>query len=240
MTRRRQSPDREVFSDAGFHAYRADAYARAGRDADALANAQTAFALLTHAPQVMTGAWAQLVLQPVDTELAYGLILPILKKGRTDRHFADALAAFTALPIQDYHSYSNRSAVINSLGDHTGALQENERALALAPSDPQVLNNQCFELAELGRGNDALPVLRASGANGARRGAGTQLVRGGACRGGALQRGQSRTRDGPRTGSGAARLSAAADLHAGALSFSRWTAASAPAPDAGRFPSCRR
>ena len=156
MTRRRQNPDREVFSDAGFHAYRADAYARAGRDADALANAQTAFALLTHAPQVMTGAWAQLVLQPVDTELAYGLILPILKKG-DDRHFADALAAFTALPIQDYHSYSNRSAVIDSLGDHTGALQENERALALAPSDPQVLNNQCFELAELGRGNDALP-----------------------------------------------------------------------------------
>src|SRR5262249_30673765 len=37
----------QIYSDASFHAYRADAYAHMGRDAEALANSQTAFAILT-------------------------------------------------------------------------------------------------------------------------------------------------------------------------------------------------
>jgi tetratricopeptide (TPR) repeat protein len=144
----------QIYSDPSFHAYRADAYARVGRDADALANAQTAWQLLTRPPDSMRADLA--ASPPSDPEVVYGLILPILKKGG-DPHFAEARAAFEALPIQDYHSYANRSAVIDQLGDHEAALRQNAQALALAPNDPQVLNNQCYFLAELGRGNEALP-----------------------------------------------------------------------------------
>jgi tetratricopeptide (TPR) repeat protein len=144
-----------VYSDAGFHAYRADAYARAGRPEDALTNARIAWQLMTH-DRVVSPQLAHLAAeQPVDPETVYGLILPILKQGN-DPHFNDALAAFNALPESDWISYANHSAVLDQLGDHQGALRENTRALALAPNEPGALNNQCYVLAELGRGAEAL------------------------------------------------------------------------------------
>lgn len=145
-----------VYSDAGFHAYRADAYARVGRDADALANAQTAWQLMTHDPAVNPTLAHLAAQQPVDPEVVYGLILPVLKKGN-DPHFAAALAAFSALPENDWVSHVNHGAVLDQLGDHDGALRESTQALALAPNEPAALNAQCYMLAKDGRGADALP-----------------------------------------------------------------------------------
>jgi tetratricopeptide (TPR) repeat protein len=146
----------QVFSDAAFHAYRADAYHHVGRAQDALSNAQTAFALISHSLNPSNDAWAQLSALPADPETVYGLILPILKEGH-DPHFDAALAAFNALPNVDWMSHANHAAVLDQLGDHAAALRENTQALALQPEHPQVLNTQCFVLAELDRGHEALP-----------------------------------------------------------------------------------
>lgn len=145
-----------IYSDAGFHAYRADAYQRVGRTQEALTNAQTAWAILSHSPSVSPAILAQADSTPIDIEMVYGLILPILKDAH-DASYETALAAYNALPAVDWMSYANRAVVLEELGDHAGALRANTQVLAAQPDQPQVLNTQCAVLAELGRGSEALP-----------------------------------------------------------------------------------
>lgn len=151
-----------VYADAEFHALRADAYRRVGRDEAALEDARLAYALVTHAPPpglTPPDLWAKLVAAPADRELVYALILPILKAGG-DPHFSVALTTFNALPAADWISYANRAALLMELGDLPNALDMNAHALALNPDHPQVLNSQCYILALAHRGAEALPYCQ--------------------------------------------------------------------------------
>jgi len=146
----------QIFSDASFHAYRADAYNHVGRTQEALANAHTAWLLLSNSPEVAPEIRAEEARAVFDPEVVYGLILPILKAGH-DPNFAAALAAYSALPSGDWQSHANRAATLDTLGDQAGALRENTQAMAQQPDNPQILNTQCYVLAELNRGHEALP-----------------------------------------------------------------------------------
>jgi Flp pilus assembly protein TadD len=146
----------QIYSDASFHAYRGDAYNHVGRTQEALANARTAWLLLSNSPEVAPEIRAEESRAVFDPEVVYGLILPILETGH-DPYFAAALAAYSALPSGDWQSHANRAATLDNLGDQVGARRENTQALAAQPDNPQVLNTQCYVLAELNRGHEALP-----------------------------------------------------------------------------------
>src|SRR5262249_2782822 len=147
-----------LYSDPSFHAFKADAYNHVGRTSEALENARLAWRFLNN-PSSLPPEWRRVEtesLAHIDVEAVYGLILPILKAGKNPA-FAPALAAYAALPLGDWQDYANRAAALVDMGDKDNALRINTQALALQPENPQILNTQCYVLAELGRGQEALP-----------------------------------------------------------------------------------
>jgi tetratricopeptide (TPR) repeat protein len=136
-----------LFSDAAFHAYRADTYSHLGRKAEALREARAAL-------KILGGKIA--IARPIDPEIVYERIIPILKDAG-DPDFAPTLAAYKALPARDWMGYANRAAVLGKIGDYSGALAANAEAMKLQPSHPAVLNTACYFLAKSGRPAEALP-----------------------------------------------------------------------------------
>lgn len=137
-----------MVSDAAFHAFRADAYSHVGRDADALKDAKISL-------QVLGGKF-NAAARPVDPEMVYERVLPILKAAN-DPNFAPALAAYLATPARDWISYANRAGVLGKMGDAEGAVAANAEAMKAQPEHPAILNNACYFLAKAGRPAEALP-----------------------------------------------------------------------------------
>ena len=143
-----------VWSDASFHAYRAVTYDHVGRTAEAIANARTALAMLRGDASIPANIRAEAA--NVDVETTYALILPLLHKAN-DSQYASARDAYLALPAKDWIDWANRATVLQLLGDLAAALETNQRALALEPDQPPLLNSECYFLALARRASEALP-----------------------------------------------------------------------------------
>ena len=145
-----------VWSDVWLHAFRGDTYQQVGRDKDAVADARTAWLILSDDP-----AWeaARRMSGPVDEDgrrFLLSLILPILKKGR-DSTFNEAFAAFRALPVKDVEGHATLALVLEQLGDLSGALEASLVAVKAEPANPGYLNNHCYILVRAGRPAEGLP-----------------------------------------------------------------------------------
>lgn len=145
-----------VWSDVWLHAFRADTYQQVGRDKDAVADARTAWLILSDDP-----AWeaARRMSGPVDEDgrrYLLSLILPILKKGR-DPVFDEAFAAFRALPVKDVEGHATLALVLEQLGDFEGALEASLVAVKAEPANAGYLNNHCYILVRAGRPAEGLP-----------------------------------------------------------------------------------
>ena len=146
----------EVWSDVWLHAFRGDTYQQVGRDKEAVADARTAWLILSDDP-----AWEaqRRMTGPVDEEgrrYLLSLILPILKTGR-DPVFEEAFAAFRVLPVKDADGYGSLALVLEQLGDFDGALEASLVAVKAAPTNPGYLNNHCYILVRAGRPAEGLP-----------------------------------------------------------------------------------
>lgn len=144
---------RHVSSDASFHAYRAATYDHVGRTAEALSDARTALAMLRKDPSIPAEIRDDAA--NVDVEAVYVLILPILRRAN-DAQYASAREAYLASPAGDWIDWANRATALQQLGDPVAALDANQRALALAPDQPSLLNAECYFLALAGRPREAL------------------------------------------------------------------------------------
>lgn len=142
----------KLFSDGRFHASRAYAYDRVGRNAEALADAKVALAVMRG--QSFDGVQSSPEVN--DPEVLFAYILPILKRAG-DVEYAAAASAYQALPARDWISYANRAAVLIEIEDFNGATVANEAALALEPNHPAVLNNACYLATRSGRPAEGLP-----------------------------------------------------------------------------------
>jgi len=145
-----------VWSDVWLHAFRGDTYQQVGRDKDAVADARTAWLILSDDP-----AWeaARRMGGPVDEDgrrFLLSLILPILKKGR-DSTFDEAFAAFRALPVKDVGGHATLALVLEQLGDFNGALEASLVAVKAEPANAGYLNNHCYILVRAGRPAEGLP-----------------------------------------------------------------------------------
>lgn len=145
-----------VWSDVWLHAFRGDTYQQVGRDKDAVADARTAWLILSDDP-----AWeaARRMSGPVDEDgrrYLLSLILPILKKGR-DPVFDEAFAAFRALPVKDVEGHATLALVLEQLGDFNGALEASLVAVKAEPANAGYLNNHCYILVRAGRPAEGLP-----------------------------------------------------------------------------------
>jgi|GEM_PF-1140174 len=145
-----------MYSDPLYHANYAATLQQVGRSEDALVQARMALAVLQNAPDVPEAVRTSVGAHPVDRDLVYAGILPVLH-ANDDPQTEAAMAAFIALPAQDWVSWANRAAVMLEIGDYPTALQANERALRMESAHPAVQNNQCYILVKLERANDALP-----------------------------------------------------------------------------------
>jgi tetratricopeptide (TPR) repeat protein len=145
-------PGQQLFSDIRLHAYRGEAYARVGRDAEALGDAKIVLRLLSG--ERLPGFPAQQ--PPYDRVEVLGRVLPILKKAN-DPGYPAALSQFKASPAADWYDYANRAATLTTVGDIEGALAANAQALSAAPNEPAVLNNGCYLFAKAGRPAEGLP-----------------------------------------------------------------------------------
>ncbi len=145
-----------MYSDAGYHANYAATLSQVGRDADALVQARAALALIDNAPSLPAEVRRRAAGVPVDRELVYAAIVPVLHHARDPQADA-AMRAYMALPAQDWVSWANRAAVFLEIGDYATALEANGRALQLERRHPAVLNNQCYILVQLARAGEALP-----------------------------------------------------------------------------------
>lgn len=144
-------PNRRIESDSVFHALRAHAFERVGRLEEALADAQLAASILagggpTQIPEIQRNP---------DPELAYVHLLPVLGRAG-DATLESALAAYLALPADDFFTLGNRAVVLMELGQLDAALATNERAMALQPHHPAIQNSQCYILTLMGRAAEGL------------------------------------------------------------------------------------
>jgi len=138
----------KLFSDASFHAFRASAYDRVGRNAEAISDARVAVGLMR--------AHGFKASEANDPEALFPYILPILKRSK-DVDYAPALSVYQALPVRDWISHANRASVLIELEDFAGAAVSNDAALRLEPGHPAVLNNACYLATRSGRPADGLP-----------------------------------------------------------------------------------
>jgi Flp pilus assembly protein TadD len=145
----------QLFSDVTFHAYRAVAYWHVGRQEDAQRDAVIAHRMLRRDPSLRMSP-QQYIPPGLQEDVIYAFILPVLHTGDPQR-FRAALREFIALPAIDWTSYANRAAVMQEIGDLSGAVEMSSRALAMAPDEPGVLNNHCYILYSAGRAAEALP-----------------------------------------------------------------------------------
>ncbi len=146
----------EVWSDVWLHAFRADTYQQVGREKDAVADARTAWLILSDDP---AHAAARRMTGPVEEEgrrFLLSLILPILKTGR-DSTFEEAFASFRALPVKDVEGHSTLALVLEQLGDFDGALEASLVAVKAEPTNAGYLNNHCYILVRAGRPAEGLP-----------------------------------------------------------------------------------
>lgn len=147
---------RLMYSDPGFHANYAATLAQVGRDADALVQAHMALALLDNAESVPAEVRRLTQNAPIDREIVYATILPVLHEAEDPQ--ADAvMRAYLALPARDWVSWANRAAVFLTIRDYASALEANGRAMQQEPRHPAVLNNQCYILVQMARAEAALP-----------------------------------------------------------------------------------
>ncbi len=148
--------DETVWSDVWMHAFRGDTYQQVGRDKEAVADARTAWLILSDDP-----AWeeARRLSGPVDEDgrrFLLSLILPILKKGR-DATFDAAFASFRALPVKGVEGHATLALVLEQLGDFSGALEASLVAVKAEPTNAGYLNNHCYILVRAGRPAEGLP-----------------------------------------------------------------------------------
>lgn len=144
-----------LYSDPSFHAFRGDAYLHVGRLPEALEDARTAYAMLAH-PETLPAGWrAENASNPVDADVVFALIIPILKRGQ-DVNYAAALETYRKLPVDDWSVLARRAGVFEQIGENDLAVQTSTQVLAMQPDDPGVLNNHCVILAETGHAQDAL------------------------------------------------------------------------------------
>jgi tetratricopeptide (TPR) repeat protein len=145
-------PGKTVMSDVYFHAFRAGAYQHVGRKDEAYKDARFALDILSAKP----GLPPEIARADGDREPIYVAILPILKES-ADPDYASALAAFLALPVNDWIGWSNRAAILSEIGELGAAAEASAAALKLNPTHPAVLNNHCYMLAMSGDPAGALP-----------------------------------------------------------------------------------
>ncbi len=146
----------QVWSDVWLHAFRGDTYQQVGRDKDAVADARTAWRILSDDPAY---AGPRELSGPIDEDgrrFVLTLVLPILKKGR-DPDFEPAFAAFRALPLKDVAAHGDLALVLEQLGDFDGALQASLVAVKAEPTNAGYLNNHCYILVRAGRAAEGLP-----------------------------------------------------------------------------------
>lgn len=150
-----------LFSDAQYHANYAAALDQVGRDAEALAQARMALAVLRGVPDAPPEVRRTVATHPVDREQVYVRILPVLHKAN-DPQVTEIMREYLALPAQDWVSWANRAAVLLEIENYAAALEANGRALQLERSHPAVQNNQCYILVKLERAREALPYCEAA------------------------------------------------------------------------------
>lgn len=146
----------KVYSDPVFHAFRAAAFSHVGREAEALENARTALEMLRGQGWMGRAGGPPTGEQKTRLEEAvYANILPILHRAK-DPGFAATLAAYKALPADDWIALANRAGVLDSLDDGPGAVADMDKALKLKPDEPGVLNNACYTYTRAGRAAEGL------------------------------------------------------------------------------------
>lgn len=138
------------YSGALYHALRAETYWRMERIADALPDAQIAYALL-NTPRAS---------RP-DLHLEVEVlarILPALTEAG-DPLAVQALADLKGLdlPASDAIALANRAVALFEVGETEASISEARRALAADPDLAPVHNNLCYILARSGRAAEALP-----------------------------------------------------------------------------------
>lgn len=147
---RPSKPGEKLFSDPSFHSFRAIAYDRVGRKAEALEDARTALTMLGDERwKAMGNAEAN------DPEIVLQGVLPILKRAG-DRGYPAALATYRGLPARDWISHANRAGVLMELEDYPGAEAANAEAMRSEPNHPAILNNACYLLTKTGRAAEGL------------------------------------------------------------------------------------
>lgn len=144
------------FTRPRLHGYRAAAYGMVDRDAEALAEAHVALSLLTRTREgIPAEAWRFFDDTQVNNEAAYAAILPILYESE-DPAYESALAAFLALPVENWASAALRAGVLETTNQIEPALEFSLQALAGRPDHPLLLNNHCYLLVRLERAAEAL------------------------------------------------------------------------------------
>jgi tetratricopeptide (TPR) repeat protein len=146
----------ENFTRPRLHGYRAAAYRAVGRREDALSEAHVALSLLLRTRDLPDEAWSFIEDTQINNEAAYAAILPILRDAR-DPEYEWALAAYLALPVENWASAAMRAGALEALDRLEQALQFSERAMRMRPDHPLILNNHCYILVRLNRASEALP-----------------------------------------------------------------------------------
>lgn len=151
--------DALLTGDVFFHTFRADVRSYAGREAEALADALIAWGYVEgRAPEGVSPADV-VPLTDQGRGMVLATILPILRQG--DRAvFARAKAMYASLPVSSWQELSMRAVVLAEIGDRTAAVSASERALAMAPEEPGVMNNHCYVMVLVGRPADGLPYCQ--------------------------------------------------------------------------------
>jgi len=148
-----------VDGDINFHAMRAYAFGKVGRDQEAAKDAIFVWSVLNRDPSLEPALIMMMMSVPIDEVDTLSWILPALKRMAAPQ-FQAALARYVAAPDMDWVSSVNKAGTLGELGDWSSALVAVERAAVEQPGLPAVLNTRCYTLANLDRAEEALPYCK--------------------------------------------------------------------------------
>jgi tetratricopeptide (TPR) repeat protein len=145
--------DRWAASDPALHAFRASLFQEAGREEDAVRDAEAAWAGLRLGSMIPG--------RTLDDEAQADLlrlILPVLFDGEADA-FLPALAAFEEITdFDDEAQFGPLAGLMQQLGQAEYAVELGAKALEAEPDSLTLLNNHCYHLARVGRAAEGLPL----------------------------------------------------------------------------------
>lgn len=146
-----------MFSDAFLQLYRSTTFVRVGRMDDAKRDVSV---LLSQLETGQLGMGNRIPFSDDVLLQIYPTLISTLRELNMMEEMDSVVASYAVLPANDFYAIANKAAVFAEIGRYGEALPLSEKLIESHPEHPAILNNHCYLLTLMERGEDAVPFCQ--------------------------------------------------------------------------------